>query len=144
MPRIVRCSPPAETANTPLKLNVLVADDDPVGRKVLGRLLEKLGHDVRFAATGLEAVREVADRAYDVLFMDLHMPEMDGIAAARLIVELGRPENRPAIVALTASADPQNREECFKAGMQACLTKPVQKEDVQRFLDERKKASEFR
>ena len=112
-------------------LEVLVAEDHAVNRQVIGGLLESLGHHAHFVASGGEAVAAVQERAFDLVLMDLHMPEVDGIEATRRIRAL--PDRRAAtlpIVALTADAFTDTRERCLVAGMNSFLGKPVSREKL--------------
>ncbi|ODU09936.1 MAG: hypothetical protein ABS84_05605 [Rubrivivax sp. SCN 71-131] len=120
---------PEEPALQPLE--VLVAEDHPVNRQVIGGLLESLGHNAHFVPDGSEAVAAVQKRAYDLVLMDLHMPEMDGVEATRRIRAL--PDRRAAtlpIVALTADAFTETRERCLVAGMNSFLGKPLSREKL--------------
>jgi CheY-like chemotaxis protein len=78
----------------PRRLRVLVADDDEINRRVLVHILIRLSHEVRVASSGLEALMEVAAGFFDVLFMDLHMPDLGGLEATRLITSAWTPERR--------------------------------------------------
>ena len=115
-------------------LNVLVADDHPVNRKFMQALLEQLGHRVVLATQGAEAVAVVGQQACDLVLMDLHMPVMDGLAAARAIRASPLPQSRVLIVALTADAFAESRERVRQAGMDDFLAKPVQLHDVEEML----------
>ncbi|URI10881.1 ATP-binding protein [Aquincola tertiaricarbonis] len=108
------------------RLRVLVAEDHAVNRKYLEALLSSLGHAVTFAANGHEAVQAVRGGQFDVVLMDLHMPELDGVGATLAIRQLDDPRSRLPIIALTADAFPETRERCLAAGMSAFLTKPVE------------------
>ncbi len=115
--------------------HVLLADDSPVNRKLTMLMLEKLGCRVDAVDNGREAL-ELCDRvAYDCIFMDCRMPEMDGFEAS---VEIRRRESvrRVPIVAVTADAMLGDREKCLAAGMDAYLTKPLQSADLKRVLSE--------
>ena len=107
-------------------LRVLLAEDHLVNQKVVIRLLERQGHSVVVAGNGREAVAEAAKRGFDLVLMDLHMPEMGGIEATTLIraAETGTGARVP-ILALTADAIVGVREECLEAGMDDFLEKPV-------------------
>jgi CheY-like chemotaxis protein len=112
---------------------LLVAEDNAVNQKVALRLLANLGYRADIAGNGLEAVAACASIAYDVVFMDVHMPELDGLdASRRLRAELGG--RCPHIVAMTASAMEGDREMCLAAGMNDYITKPVRLEEVKRAL----------
>ena len=111
-------------------LSVLVVEDNLVNQKVALRFLDRLGYRADTVANGLEAIRALEDRPYDLVFMDLQMPEMDGFVAAREIRQR-LPENRqPVIVALTANALQGDREACLAAGMDDYITKPVKLADI--------------
>jgi hypothetical protein len=107
-------------------LHVLVAEDHPVNRQYMAALLETLGHRAHFTTNGLEAVQAARERAFDVVLMDLYMPELDGVGATRAIRALpDLARSTVPIVALTADALEQTRERCLVAGMNDFLTKPV-------------------
>ena len=110
-------------------LRVLVAEDHAVNRAYLEAVLEKLGHHGVFVGDGHGAVLAVQtqppDQAFDVVLMDLHMPDMDGFTAARTIREMPAPQGRVPIVALTADAFQTSRELAREAGMEGFLTKPA-------------------
>ena len=115
-------------------LRVLVAEDNPVNQKVAVRMLQKLACSVDVAANGVEAVDMATRFPYDVVFMDCHMPEMDGYAATRAIREALRAERRPTIIAMTANAMAGDRETCLAAGMDDYVTKPVRIDAVRAAL----------
>ncbi len=114
----------------PIPLYVLVAEDNSVNRLVITRLLDGLGHRVDSACNGLEAVEMVQKRDYDLVLMDVEMPEVDGIAATGWIrAAEGETGKHVPIFALTAHATPEHARLCREAGMDDVLTKPI---DVQR------------
>jgi CheY-like chemotaxis protein len=123
------------------KLRVLVAEDHVVNRKLLTTVLRKRGHDVVEAEHGRAAVEKIAaSRArFDVVVMDLQMPEMGGLEATRVIREREAAGNgeRVPIVALTAHALPGDRERCLAAGMDAYLSKPIDSEQLIAVVEER-------
>lgn len=136
-------SPSAELSDRPAQgpveaaagsLRVLVTDDHPVNRKFMQVLLERLGHRVLLATNGEEAVALLREQACDLVLMDLHMPVMDGLAAARAIRGLPVPQSRVLIVALTADAFAESRERVREAGMDDFLAKPVQLHDIEELL----------
>ena len=118
----------ASTTTTP-SLRVLLAEDNLVNQKVAQLMLAKLGHHVDTVSNGLEAVEAVHRTAYDVVLMDVQMPVLDGLAAARRIRD-EMPGSRPAIVAVTASALVEDRTACADAGMDAYLAKPVRSAEL--------------
>jgi signal transduction histidine kinase/CheY-like chemotaxis protein len=115
-------------------LRVLVVDDLEVNCVYLEAVLERLGHDAEFAPNGVVAVEAVSARHFDVVLMDLHMPEMDGIVATQRIRALPGAAARVPIVAVTADAFEETRQRCLHAGMNDFLAKPVGIDDVKRTL----------
>ena len=113
-------------------LRLLVAEDNEVNREVLAAMLGHLGHSPRFAHDGRAALAAVQEEDFDAVLMDLHMPELDGIAATRAIRALPRPQL--PIVALTADAFADTRARCLDAGMNDFLTKPVTLDALARVL----------
>ena len=109
-------------------VRVLVAEDDPVSQLLARDLLSRRGALVTVAATGTEAVAAAAGGGFDLVLMDVRMPEMDGLEASRRIRSL--PDGGPPIVALTASALAGERERCLEAGMDGYLTKPLEPESL--------------
>jgi CheY-like chemotaxis protein len=105
-------------------LRILLAEDNAVNQKLALRLLEKLGYDADLAGTGVEAMEAVDRAVYDVVLMDVQMPEMDGLEASRRIVSAA-PDDRPRLVAMTANAMQGDREMCLAAGMDDYLAKPI-------------------
>ena len=109
-------------------LRILLAEDNAVNQKLALRLLERLGYRADVASNGIEAVQSVERQPYDVLLMDVQMPEMDGLEASRRITARWPPGERPRIVAMTANAMQGDREECLGAGMDDYVTKPIRVE----------------
>jgi signal transduction histidine kinase/DNA-binding response OmpR family regulator len=106
-------------------LRILLTEDNAVNQRLALRLLEKLGYRADVAGNGLEAIQAVERQAYDLILMDVQMPEMDGLQATREIVSRWERDERPRIVAMTADAMQEDRERCLAAGMDDYLTKPV-------------------
>lgn len=121
---------PAAPGHRPL---VLVVDDDNISRSVSSQLLAILGCEVHLAVSGTTAIESAGHTAYELIFMDCQMPEMDGFEAThRILAELGG--KAPPIVALTANTTLRDREKCLTAGMRDFIAKPVHKADLVRVL----------
>ncbi len=113
-------------------LRVLIAEDNPVNQLVASRILQRLGYRPDVVADGVEALKAVDMMPYDVILMDVQMPELDGLEATRLIRELPpHSGNRPWIVAMTAGAMESERQATIDAGMDDFVSKPVRVEDLQ-------------
>src|SRR5262249_35675396 len=106
-------------------LRILVAEDNLVNQQVALGLLRRRGHQVDVVGTGRAAVAAVTAQAYDVVLMDVHMPEMDGIEATREIRRLPGEKGRVPIMALSASAMKEETDACMDAGMVGHLPKPI-------------------
>jgi two-component system, sensor histidine kinase len=115
-------------------LDLLVADDHPVNRKFMNLLLTRMGHRVRLAHDGAQAVAAVRERVPDLVFMDLHMPQLDGLQATRELRAMPLPAGAVPVVALTADAFSETRERVRAAGMDEFLAKPVQPEEIEAVL----------
>ena len=108
-----------------LPLRILVADDQEVNQLVARRFLEKLGYAPDSATNGNEVLVALGKQTYDVIFMDCHMPELDGYAAAERIGQLYPEAQRPKIIAMTASTLAEDREHCARVGMVGFVDKPI-------------------
>ncbi len=117
-----------------IPLDILLAEDNPVNRKVAHGYLERLGYKAATANNGREALTAAKERRFNLVFMDLQMPELDGLDATRAIRAECPADSQPFIVALTANAMPGDRERCLGAGMNDYLTKPVKLEDLQTII----------
>ena len=111
-------------------MHILLAEDNPVNQKVALRMLERIGFSAEVANNGVEALQALEDKHYDVVLMDMQMPEMDGLEATRRIVEKYPEPDRPYIIALTANAMQGDRERCLAAGMNDYISKPIRMEDL--------------
>jgi len=118
-------------------LRILLAEDNEVNRRLAQRLLEKHGHTVVTAMDGIEALAVLSRETVDLVLMDIQMPGMDGIAAARSIRNREKPGGaRLPIIALTAHAMGGDRTRCLAAGMDAYLTKPIRPDELRRAIEE--------
>ena len=106
-------------------LRILLAEDNAVNQKLALRLLQQMGYRADVASNGIEAIECVARQTYDVVLMDVQMPEMDGLEASRRIAAQWQTGARPRIVAMTANAMAGDREACLAAGMDDYVTKPI-------------------
>lgn len=118
-----------------IPIRILVVDDESTSRYMVTSLLQKLGYQPDIANDGLEAVAAVAKTPCQLIFMDIMMPKMDGIEATRQILQVTSPENRPRIIAMTASLLSSIRSRCFEVGMDDCVNKPVLMEDLKSAIE---------
>ena len=117
-------------------LKVLLAEDNLVNQRLAVRLLEKRGHRVVVAGNGLEAVEALKKEAFDLVLMDIQMPEMDGLEATAMIRESEKNRgHRQPIIALTAHAMKGDREKCLAAGMDGYLSKPIRAPELDEVLE---------
>ena len=119
---------PLNTARMPVPLRILVADDNEMLRAAVRGLLEGLGHSVDVVANGREAVESAAREDFDLVFLDVQMPEMDGFEAARSLRHRHAGGRRPRIIGL--SGESEERESYAAAGMDDFLIKPVRLADL--------------
>jgi CheY-like chemotaxis protein len=124
---------PGMAARHPLR--ILLAEDNVVNQKLAMRLLQQMGYRADLASNGIEAVECVKRQPYDVVLMDVQMPEMDGLEASRRITAQSQPGQRPRIVAMTANAMQGDRELCLASGMDDYLTKPIRVDQLVEALD---------
>jgi len=117
-----------------LPLSILLAEDNAVNQMVLLQMLRKIGYQADLASNGFDVLAALDRQAYDVVLMDIQMPDMDGFEATRRILARFPKMKRPRIIALTAHALNGDRERCLKAGMDGYLSKPVKIEDLQSAL----------
>lgn len=125
-------------SSAPSTLSILVVEDNPVNRQLINYLLQKIGHRVTLACDGKAAVEACATRDFDLVLMDMQMPVMDGLEAARAIRERESATGSGPVplYALTANAMPGDRERCLSAGMDGYLTKPLRRQELDRVLEE--------
>jgi CheY-like chemotaxis protein len=113
-----------------LPLRILVAEDNALNQRLLLRLLARMGYRADVAGNGIEAVEAIERQPYDLIFMDMQMPEMDGLEATGAIRSRAERAQQPHIIALTANAAAGDRERCLRAGMDDYLPKPIQIPDL--------------
>jgi signal transduction histidine kinase/CheY-like chemotaxis protein len=122
-------------AQAPESPTVLVVDDTPMIARLIAKLLSKRGYHAEFAVNGHEALAAVQRKSYDLVLMDLHMPELDGMSATRLIRGLAGPARLVPIIAVTGDALVGQRERCLAAGMNDYLSKPFEPADFHQMID---------
>ena len=117
-----------------LPLRILLAEDHPVNQKMALLLLQRIGYRADVASNGLEVLEALQRQQYDVVLMDMQMPEMDGLNATRRICQKWPSGSRPRIIAMTANAMLGDREQCLEAGMDDYISKPIRVEELIRAL----------
>ena len=117
-----------------MPISILLAEDNIVNQKVATRLFKKIGYKIEMANNGLEAIKALEQSSYDLVFMDIQMPEMDGLEATRQIIAKWG-DARPRIVALTANAMREDKEKCYEAGMDDYLTKPFKPIELEEAIE---------
>jgi CheY-like chemotaxis protein len=115
---------------TTSSLRILLAEDNAVNQKLALALLAKLGYGADVASNGREALEALDRQPYDVVLMDVQMPEVDGLEATRRICARWADGSRPRIIAMTANAMAEDREACFEAGMDDYVAKPIRPEKL--------------
>ncbi len=135
---IARLSPSSKVPKPPTKpLKILLAEDGVANQRMACALLNKWGHEVTLANNGKEAMDLLANTEFDLVFMDVQMPVMDGIEATRQIRALEKgSDQRTPIIAMTARAMKSDREECLAAGMDDFVTKPIRRHELERAISE--------
>lgn len=129
---------PLESAEEDLQnrgLSVLIAEDHPVNCQAFVQMLEKLGYQPDVAHNGMEVIEALIGRKYDLIFMDIEMPVMDGIKTARLIRQLLPLDRLPVIIGVSSCGGVENRERCMASGMETIITKPLKQRDIRQLLD---------
>jgi CheY-like chemotaxis protein len=135
-PSAIDLRAPAARQATPARdLSILVVDDNFINRRVAMLVLQNLGYKATAVESGLEALEALRNARYDVVFMDVQMPEMDGYEASRAIWQEFQGEARPHIIAMTAHNLPGDREKCLAAGMHDYIAKPIDIQHLRSVLD---------
>lgn len=127
-------APAGKTPAQPIQLRLLLAEDNKVNQKVATLLLKRLGYDLDIANDGEEALQALQQRPYDIVFMDVQMPRLDGLTATQQIRKRWPENQQPWIVAMTAEALAGDRDKCLAAGMNDYLSKPLRKEELEKAL----------
>jgi CheY-like chemotaxis protein len=130
-PCVDRKIPAGEKEKESRELQVLVVEDNKMNQKVIGTMLKSLGYSFDFADNGFEGLIQAKTRRYDVIFMDLIMPEMDGFESARKILEY---DNNMLIVAFTADNMPDSKRKAELSGIKEFIPKPVRIDDLKKFF----------
>jgi CheY-like chemotaxis protein len=117
-----------------LPLQILLAEDNVINQKLIIQLMNKMGYYPDIASNGAEAIMMLEKKEYDILFMDVQMPVMDGLEATRTIISNWPKPQRPHIIAMTANVMDGDKEKCLEAGMVDYLSKPIKFNEVQEAL----------
>ena len=117
-----------EDASAHIPLRILIAEDNPVNQTLAVRTLQKLGYETSVAENGVIALQELQRSSYDMILMDVQMPEMDGLEATRIIRQ--DPNLQPIIIAMTANAMTEDKEACLQAGMDDYISKPIRMDQL--------------
>lgn len=125
----------SQNNNRDTPLHILIAEDNEMNRLVLSKMIEKKGHFVDHVVDGKEALEAVKRNAYDIVFMDVHMPQLNGFEVTQAIKENLSSEDCPYIVAVTANALRGDRERCLKAGMDDYISKPIKSESIYQVME---------
>ena len=131
----------AKESPTLSSINLLLVEDNTVNQKLALRMLNKIGYDAHLARNGQEAVDMISSQKYDLVFMDIQMPLLDGWEVTRQIRKQGDQIHQPVIVAMTANATEKDKRICFEAGMDDYLSKPIRMEQIQMMLGKWSKKS---
>jgi CheY-like chemotaxis protein len=118
---------------TKFPLSILIAEDNPVNQTLIMMVMKKLGYQPHMAVNGLKAIEALHEKVYDIVLMDVQMPEMDGLEATETI--RSALHYQPVIIAVTANAMQDDKEMCLKAGMDDYISKPIQLEKLVAILE---------
>jgi CheY-like chemotaxis protein len=127
--RVQTCRNESDTRD----MKILLAEDNPVNQKVALLMLKRMGYAADVVANGQEVLQAVKRQSYDVVLMDVQMPEMDGLEATRAVLDM-KLNKRPKILAMTAYALEGDKERCLRAGMDGYISKPVKLEELRNAL----------
>ena len=124
-----------ETLGKKYPIRIMVAEDNLINQTVIEGILEKMGFKIALVENGVEALDELAQQAYDLIFMDIQMPEKDGLSTTREIIRTYGPTRKPVIIAMTANAMAGVREAYLNAGMDDYISKPFKLEDLEAIIE---------
>lgn len=130
-------TPSAEIQVLNLKQKILIVEDDKINQKLILRIFSKMGYEPILAQNGLEAYRMSLEQKFDLIFMDIHMPEMDGLEATQKILATAAKDKQappPIIIAMTANVMEDDKKRCFEVGMQDYISKPISLKTIQHLL----------
>ena len=128
----IACSKPSPSEIKDRSLRILMAEDNPVNQKVALSMLKRIGYQADVAANGFEVLQALERQPYDVVLMDVQMPEMDGFEATRRIRSSG---SKICIIAMTAHALNGDKRACLDVGMDEYVSKPIRMEELQKVLE---------
>jgi CheY-like chemotaxis protein len=117
------------------QVKILVAEDNLINQKYLERLLKKLEYSFMIVGTGSEVIEVLKSEKYEILFLDISMPDMDGFEVTKIIKEKFKQEERPIIIALTANSSDEDKEKYLNVGMIDLLPKPIQIQDLKNIIE---------
>lgn len=117
-----------------LPLHILVADDNSINQMLIKRVIERLGYQIDQVRNGLEVLEALKKKTYDLILMDVQMPEMNGLEAAKQIIATYPEAQRPLILAITANSMEDDTQKCLEAGMQDSIEKPFKIEELKAIL----------
>lgn len=125
---------PTELTERELKAKFLIAEDNKLNQKIIRKMFDKIGYEIEVAENGFEVLEKTSRYKYDAIFMDMQMPELDGVEATRILVQRDSYSKRPLIIAMTANAMQSDRELCLGAGMDDYMSKPLRIPDIMRMI----------
>ena len=121
-----------ETFSQDYPLSILIAEDNMINQKLIARILLKLGYQINVANDGIQVLESIKKHDFNVILMDVQMPEMDGFEATQAIRKM--PIDQPYIIAMTANAMSQDKDECLQIGMNDYIAKPMRLSEIIKIL----------
>lgn len=126
-------APPLPILSGKYPFRILLAEDNVINQQLARIILNKMGYDPEIAENGKEVLNKLGEKEFDLIFMDIQMPEMDGLEATRIIRTTHSVQ--PLIIAMTANTTPEDREECLAEGMNDYLSKPVDLDELVNIME---------